>query len=143
MTHAMRLIWPLTMVCFISGCSAFGVVYGPEGDDFPRDLDWTEIVKSGESIRVTTVNQRVIEGKAVGVWADSLRVEAERRGFLGRKEPTEIVMIGAEEDILSIEVLRFSIIKTSILIVAIAVPFVIYGMTTDGIWGGYSSPVGG
>jgi len=132
------------------------VVYGPGGEELPTELRWTDIVEPGKSIRVTLQDARKVEGKVVSLSPDTLAVKTTRTSVDANNdivggEPDlnpgsvtiEIMTIRASDDIRSIELPRFSIIKTSILLVAIAIPFVIYGMTTDGIWGGYSSPVGG
>jgi len=127
----------IIMAFFIAGCSSYGVVYGPGGDDFPPAVDWTEIVESGERVRVTLEDERLVEGKVMDLSTDTLVVETKVWAEDTTSDPykssttIEIVTIAAGEDIRSIEVPKFSLVKTLVLIGAIAAPIVVIALTAE------------
>jgi len=144
MSKTMRIMWLITIAFFVSGCSSFGVVYGPGGDELPAQMKWTDVVESGEKVRVTLEGDRTIEGKVVNLSADSLAVatkirtvdttdnidEYEQDHFYSPTK-TEIVTLAAGDDIRSVELPRFSWGKTLILVGAIAGPIVLMLAASD------------
>ena len=137
MSPAKRIIGLLTIACIVSGCSSYRVIYGPSGDERPPDVDWTKVVKPGDDVKITLKNSGKIEGEIVDTSADSFAVEAhDGIDALGRRQ-VELVQIGSEGEIRSIESRHFSVGKTMGLLVAIAAPIALLavGMSGFTVWG--------
>ena len=79
MSAIVRIVWVVTLVAFVSGCSTYRVVAGgPPAAAMSPEVVWSPDVRAGERVRVTLADGRQYAGRLVSLRADEVVLQPDR-----------------------------------------------------------------
>jgi len=125
-SRPLQVFWSLTLLMFLTACSGYRHIESPAFDDVTESTKETVYeIKIGSTVRLTTAQDEVIDGKLLSVNRTTCRVLVEGQPSLER----EIIL----SDIVEAEVkesLTFPIIVTCVLLVSVGL-IVLYNSVKD------------